>query len=313
VPSALVTGANGFVGSHLCDRLLERGYEVLALVRRTSDLRWLDRSRIRLCYGDVTEPDSLVEPASRCDYVFHGAAIIKAWNLAGYERVNLGGTRNLLNEALKRAPKVKRFVLMSTVAAGGPHNGQCSPVSDYGRSKLAAERLVQEHADRLPVAILRLPPVYGPRDHEFLQLYKVIKAGWEPSVPLVMNYCYVADAVDAAIALAESDAVRPEPCAVSDGRPYAFAEWAGTVARILGRRTRKIPVPLRLARMLAWIGEKLAAEMPSLNRDKLREVETGNWTCTGDALQACTGFRARYDLEQGMRLTLAWYQAEGLL
>lgn len=310
---ALVTGANGFIGSHLCEVLTGRGWEVRALVRRTSDLRWLKDTPVRVCYGDVTQPESLPEPASGVDYIFHIAGVVKVRETSQFDAVNREGTRNLLAATAKNAGGLRKFVFFSTLAAAGPTGEGCGPVSKYGESKLAAEQIVHEYRSKLPVTILRLPAVYGPRDDKFLPLLRVIDNGITQIVKMSLSTCYVIDAVEAAVALAVSPTAGSEPCTVCDGRTYSFHEWARTVEAMLGKKTLKVRIPVRVLRWFAWWNEKLSAEVSIINQDKAREFACSAWTCTNDDLHARTGFVPRFDLQAGMRATIDWYRREGWL
>lgn len=305
---ALVTGANGFIGSHLCEALVARGWEVRALVRKTSNRQWLSGVPVKLHLGDVSTPETLRDAVKAADCVFHAAGIVKTRHAEEFTRVNCDGTRNLLDACARHAPGLRKFVFLSSVAAAGPADRGCGPVSRYGESKLAAERIVAEYAGRLAVAILRLPATYGPRDTESLGLIRALNSGIRPVLDLCMSVCYVADAVEASIALALSAGSDATPCAVSDGVVYSYHDWAAQVEALLGRKTVKLRIAPWLLRRLAWWSEKLSAEMPIFNRDKARELSCRAWTCDLKALQARTGFVPKYDLEKGMRLTIDWYR-----
>jgi len=308
VPVALVTGANGFIGSHLCEALIARGWATRALVRRTSNLRWLSGVAVKQYFGDVSAPETLPDAVKAVDYVFHAAAIVKTRHAEEFTRVNCDGTRNLLDACAQRAPRLKKLVFLSTIAAAGPADQSCGPVSRYGESKLVAERIVAEFAARLAVAVLRLPAIYGPRDTESLGLIRALNSGIRPGLDMSMSVCYVVDAVEAAIALALSAGSDATPCSVCDGTAHDFQGWATRVEALLGRKTLKLRIPPWLLRRLAWWSEKLSAEMPIFNRDKARELSCRDWTCDLRTLQARTGFAPKYDLERGMRLTIDWYR-----
>jgi nucleoside-diphosphate-sugar epimerase len=308
VSIALVTGANGFIGSHLCEALVAKGWDVRALVRRNSNLQWLRGVPVKLHVGEVTEPQSLADAVKGVDYVFHCAAIVKARGSGQFTRVNVGGTRNVLEACVQHAGALKMFVLFSSISALGPNDRSEGPVSQYGASKLAAEGVVAEFAGRVPVAILRLPPVYGPRDVGGLELFQTLNFGIRPVIKMRMSVCYVADAVEAGINLALSPAADAQPCSACDGAVIEFSRWAEAVEKALGRRTIKVRIPLWLLRTAAWWSERLSAEMPVFNMDKAREFSCRAWTCDLKALQARTGFLPDYDLERGLRLTIDWYR-----
>lgn len=308
MPVALVTGANGFIGSHLCEALLARGWDVRALVRMTSNRQWLQDAALKLCLGDINDPDSLPDAVKDVEYVFHLAGIVKTRDRQRFAQVNREGTRNLLEACVEHAGGLRKLVFFSTLAAAGPSDGNRGPVSEYGASKLAAELVVGEYAGRLPVAILRLPAVYGPRDTETLGLVRALNSGIRPVLDVCLSVCFVADAVEAAIGLALPPGSDATPCAVSDGKVYGYGQWADVVEKILGRRTLKLRVPVWLLRFAAWWSETLSSEMPIFNRDKARELSCREWACDLKALQARTGFAPKYGLEKGMKLTIDWYR-----
>ena len=103
VPVALVTGANGFIGSHLCEALVAKGWEVRALVRKTSNLQWLSDVPVKQYFGDVSAPETLPDAVEAADYVFHAAGIIKTRRAEQFTRVNCDGTRNMLDACAQHA------------------------------------------------------------------------------------------------------------------------------------------------------------------------------------------------------------------
>ncbi|HSB55376.1 MAG TPA: NAD-dependent epimerase/dehydratase family protein, partial [Gemmatimonadales bacterium] len=180
----LVTGATGFVGSHLVDALRQRHVEVTALVRSAAKARSLEGHGVRLVSGDLHDAKALERAAAAQDVIFHVAGLVAARNEAEFLRTNREGTAGLL-EAATRAG-ARRFVLVSSMAAGGPsapgrpRTGAESPqpVTAYGRSKLAAEELVR--ASGVPWTIIRPPMVYGPGDREVLKVFRLARLGIAP-------------------------------------------------------------------------------------------------------------------------------------
>jgi nucleoside-diphosphate-sugar epimerase len=180
---ALVTGATGFVGSHLVERLLGAGMEVACLMRPTSPPRRtaLDGLDVERRIAALDDPDALARAVRGVDYVFHAAGLTRARTLAEYQAVNADGTGRLLEALLAEGAALRRFVYVSSLAAAGParspeppdESAEPHPADDYGASKLAGEHVVLEHANRLPVTIVRPPAVYGPRDANFLPLFRL--------------------------------------------------------------------------------------------------------------------------------------------
>lgn len=175
MPTALVTGANGFIGSHLVRKLLDEGYEIRGLVRSTSDLRSLEGLPISLFIGDVRDRVTLEEPVRGVDYVFHLAAELMVASADAFLAANTRGTRNLLEVTRQEAgDDFKRFLFASSQAAAGPapdrnplgESVAPDPISWYGTSKMRAEEIVREDAGDIPTTIVRPASVYGERERE---------------------------------------------------------------------------------------------------------------------------------------------------
>ena len=178
---ALVTGASGFIGSNLVDRLLAEGVQVKCLVRHTPTLPGSAKS-LTLVPGDFQDPASLATAVEDADVVFHVAGVTRAARRADYFRGNLETTCNLLQACQEYGPEDQKFLFISSLAAAGPSPGnpltedeEPRPVSAYGESKLAAERAVLQFGRTRPVIIIRPPAVYGPRDRDTLLLFKSVQ------------------------------------------------------------------------------------------------------------------------------------------
>ncbi len=317
----LVTGGTGFVGSHLVEALRRRGDRVTALVRSPERAAALFAPDVRTIQGDLDNESALREAAAGQDVVFHSAALVAALDEAEFYRVNREGTARLLQAAAGAG--VERFVLVSTLAAAGPATAGApragdeppAPVSAYGRSKLAAEEVVR--TGPLPWTILRPPTVYGPRDREVLKIFQLARTGLVPVFgrgDQRLSAIYAPDLVLAFLA-----AVGAPP-----GRIYYPAhpdqttsgELARAIGRVMERRVLLLPVPEPLGRGILGItgaAARLAGRRTLLTADKANEFFQTAWTCDPASLTRDTGWRAAYDLEGGLRETLAWYRAAGWL
>jgi nucleoside-diphosphate-sugar epimerase len=177
----LVTGATGFIGSHLVDRLLEGGDAVRALVRTSSDVSYLKERGVELVNGDITDPASLPAAVAGVDVVYHTAAMVNDWGpWREFQSVTIDGTRNVL-EAATRAG-VPRLVHVSTddvyahrylgkwMTEETPLETRFAWWDYYRRSKVAAERLAWPHQKdgRLTVSVVRPGMVLGERDRAIL-------------------------------------------------------------------------------------------------------------------------------------------------
>ncbi len=184
--TALVTGATGFIGSHLVDELLAQGWRVRALVRPTSNLQWLPEDRVEIITGSLLDPACLKACLEGVTAVFHVAGAYRARSLDAYRKVNVEPARLILQtltalaEAGGRSRSDTRFIFVSSFAACGPspdgtpltEKDPCRPVSTYGQSKAEAEKIILSFQDRVPVTVVRPPGVYGPRDKNFLVVFK---------------------------------------------------------------------------------------------------------------------------------------------
>lgn len=321
-----ITGATGFIGSHLAESLCARGHEVTCLVRDPSRARWLEGVTARRVRGDLDAPGSLAALVEGQEVVVHAAGLTKARSLEAYLRVNVEGTGRLLSAALAHAPRLSRFVFFSSQAAMGPsvdgtplaEDAPQQPVSDYGRSKSMAEKLLREQAGPIPVTVIRPPVVFGPREKDVLAYFRLVNAGLMPYLggTRVLSIVYAANLVHG-VALAIE---RP----LGGTRSYFFTdgvdlEWTGLldiIARALGKRPLRIRVPLPAAAAAAAVSSALAglAGRPALlNPGMIAEMRHPINTVSDQRARAELGYRPLVTTEQGVEQTVRWYRDNGWL
>lgn len=321
----LVTGGTGFLGSHLIDRLLgDPGTEVHALVRNPARTRWLPAGdRLRILEGDLSRVPKLPDGLS---VVFHLAGLTKATRSSDYYTVNEAGTASLFRAlaAGRGSPKV---VHLSSLAAAGPSSpGRPAreedpprPVSPYGMSKLAAEREALAHKDRFPLALLRVAAVYGPRDEDFLDFFRIIRRGVLPLYgrrPKTLSLCYAADVVEAVLSAAEAPLATGEVLNIAHPRPASWRELGETAGRLLGRKLLRVRIPAWgafLASAASTAAAGLLGRPAALNLSKFKDMQPDHWEADVTKARRVLGFEARVSLEDGFRETLDWYVARGLL
>lgn len=318
---ALVTGATGFVGSHLVEALRRRGDEVTALVRSPARAERLRPLGVRLIEGDLDQEPALARAAEVREVVFHVAGLVAARDPADFFRCNRDGTARVLGAAARAG--VRRFVLVSSLAAGGPTAPgrplrgpePPRPVSAYGRSKLAAEELVR--AGPVPWTIVRPPTVYGPRDRELLRLFKLARLGVVPVFgdgSQQLSLVHAADLAEALVAAAAADAARGRLYYACHPEIVTSAELARAVGAAVGRRVVVVPVPPRAGRAalaLAGGAARVLGRATILTADKANEFFQPAWIADPTPLAADTGWRARYDLAMGLPETYRWYRSAG--
>jgi nucleoside-diphosphate-sugar epimerase len=320
---AFVTGGTGFVGTHLVSALRARGDTVTCLVRSPDRVRALGWTDVQTIPGDLDSPAALRQGCDGADVVYHVAGRISARNLREFLSVNRDGTARVLDAA--RAAPPARFVHVSTLAVGGPtvpghpidEARPPQPVTNYGRSKLAAEALVC--ASGIPWTIVRPPVVYGERDRETLRIFRLARAGWGPVMgdgTQELSIIYAGDLAQALIAA--GTATRTAGSVYYAAHPDATTSsgLVRAVGAAVGRTPRIVRLPATLARVALWtVGSlaSLAGRATVLSADKADEFLAPAWTCRPDALTRDSGWRAATDLASGLSRTAAWYRAEGWL
>jgi len=322
----LVTGANGFIGSHLVRELLKRGHEVKCLVRHTSDISSLKGLPVSLYIGDVREPDSLIVPMQDVEYVYHLAAELMATSREAFEEVNAFGTENVLEAARHHAARsLKRFLYVSSQAAAGPGGNEIPfdetrtprPISWYGRSKKKAEEAVMSYADTFPVTIVRPSAVYGERDKDISQIYPVLEKRLQPKPGIRKKFLvmvHVEDVVRGMVDAAESDATISGTYFLNHPEVLTARDVIKTTARVMGKSAGLMfPVPLVMLRAAAPFAELVShftRNRPRLTRDKAWEVSQRFWVNDPSKAKRDFGWEARRSLPEGMEKTIAAFRAE---
>ncbi len=320
---ALVTGATGFVGSHVAEALHRRGAEVTVLARSLRRAEALRSLGLRVLEGDLHTSGALERAAEGQEVIFHVAGVVAALDEAGYLRANVEGTANLVRAAERAGGS--RFVLVSSMAAAGParpgkpHDGSepPRPVTAYGRSKLAAEQVVISSG--LSWTIVRPPTVYGPRDREVLKVFRLARLGVAPVFgrgEQELTAVHGADLAEALVAAGAAAAAVGKIYYACHRQVFTSAGFVRAVAAAMGRRTAVLPVPQLLGRALLSLteaGARLTRSPTILTRDKANEFFQPAWTADPGPLETDTGWRAGHDLESGLGDTYRWYREAGWL
>jgi len=322
-----VTGATGFVGSHLVDSLLDRGRSVRCLVRKSSNLRYVKDPQIDLAYGGLDDSTDWDEALAGVHTIYHVAGATFARRARDYFTVNHQGTETLLAEAVKRRDRIKRFVYISSLAAVGPardgvpvdEDTDPEPITPYGRSKLMAEEAVRVVSDLLPVTIVRPPAVYGPRDYGIFEFFKAIKGGMFPMIgrgDKRLSLVHARDLVEGVILAGESPSSVGRTYFISSEDHYSMRAVADLIAALMRRKLRAFAIPKPVAYGVAVAAEAAAALMgkpPVINRDKVTDLSQTGWICSIGRAQSELGYGPQVPLEEGLRETIAWYKTEGWL
>jgi dihydroflavonol-4-reductase len=320
---ALVTGATGFIGSHLVEALLAHNWRVRCLVRDTSVLKWIPTDDVTLINGDVTRAGENLERAVRgVSVVFHLAGVTSATDDSAYTTVNVEGTRNIVNAMQKAAPDAL-LVFCSSLAAAGPattkrplnETDEPDPVSAYGRSKLTAERIVAESG--LQHLIIRPPTVYGPRDRDILAVFRLVARGLALRVAgegQRLSMVHAQDLARGFASAAESDG--RGLYYMTDGFVHTWESIIQHIGRALGKQPRVISVGPGVAEFLSR-AERLRASLfgskPLLTPDRVVELSQANWTCDDTRARLDIDYESLIALPEGVKSTADWYRAKGWL
>lgn len=323
----LVTGATGFIGSHLVEALFQRGIQIRCLVRDKTRLGWVKDSPVEFVIGDCREKNSLKQAVQDIDQVFHLAGVTTAVKEKTYFEVNGLGTENLVQACIENNPRLKKFIYVSSQAAAGPcpsgekkkESDPCEPVSPYGKSKLLGEKLALARSHALPLLILRPCAVYGPRDKGFYTLCKSLSRRINPGLAghdQHISMCYVDDIVRAILLGAETRTESGEIFFLSDGHDYLMEEIGDIFARAMAINPLKIRLPKQMLSGMAFFAEcfsRLTGKPSIMNRGKVEEMIQKNWLCDISKARALLGYEPRIALARGAELTVAWYKQENWL
>ncbi|MBI5537063.1 MAG: NAD(P)-dependent oxidoreductase [Deltaproteobacteria bacterium] len=324
----LVTGASGFLGSHVAEQLAKQGHEVRAMVRKTSDTKFLRvLPNVVLVEGAVEDRDACLAAAKDIDAVVHSAGLVKARTPAEFHLTNVVGTQNMLDAALAQGDAIKRFVLVSSLTARAPSpdgsplplDAEPRPLTAYGRSKLEAERLALRLKDKLHITVVRPTGIYGPRDREMMQLFqyaamRVLPYMGDPQGKLTL--IHGEDCARAIVLCLTAEIPSGRGYDIDDGAIYTRAELAeGLEGAMQKKAWVSFPIPDKIIYGVGLLSEtygRIANKAVMLKREKVTEL-LQQWVGDSAPARKELGFEARYRWSDGAKLTAAWYKENGWL
>jgi nucleoside-diphosphate-sugar epimerase len=321
-----ITGATGFVGSHLAEAGAARGWAMSTIARPGSDTALLERLGVVIHRGDLTDAKLVRQALADADVVVHCAAKVGDWGpVEDYRAVNVEALRSLLNAALER--RVRRFVHLSSlgVYAARHHHGtdETEPLpaqhmDGYTQTKVEAEQLVLDyHRSRgVPVVVLRPGFIYGPRDRmvlprliESLRLHQVPYFGGGKRA---LNTIYVGNLVDAIFLAVDHTSAVGQVYNLTDGEFISKKTFIDAIADGMGLDRPRRSVPLWLARLAARFMERQArrrgaTQAPRLTQARLKFLGL-NLDFSIEKAKRELGYSPRVPFGQAMQETMAWYQ-----
>ena len=320
---AVVTGASGFVGSHVVDELLRSRARVRCILRQSSSRRWLEGKPVEIVDAPLTDAARLNEAVAGADWIVHAAGLTHARGAAEFHEANVKGTERILRAALT-VEGLQRFVLISSQAAAGPSaDGKPvtemtlpQPVSAYGTSKLRSEELAMLMRDRIPVVAIRPPAVYGPRDDAILKVFIAVRRHIQPVLQARARFSLIhAEDLARAVCLTLTHPQAPgEVYFAAEPDVTDYDEMGGFVKEAMGTWAVRVQVPGLLLYMSALAGEVVGGILgkpPFLSREKLREIGSGDWICASTKIRARLGWEPKITVRDGIIATAQWYREAG--
>ncbi len=323
----LVTGGNGFIGSYLLEALKNRGYEIRCIVRRTSNLQFIEHLDVELRYGSLSDLLFLRETLEGVDIVYHLAGTTRAYRRDEYYRVNTENTGVLLEACARHDSAAPLFIYVSSLAAAGPSTSQHmrteletpEPISDYGKSKWRAEKLVHLYMKTAPAVIIRPPVVYGPRDSDVLKFFKWIKRGICPLLGFGqqrVSIVHVFDLVEGLLLAAEKKQAVKGTYFICNDTAERWDFFADVAAAQLARRVIRVRVPvftLYAAALFSELVSRMTRRPALINLDKAREMRFPHWICSNARARDELGYVQNISLQEGVGKTVQWYLQNGWL
>jgi nucleoside-diphosphate-sugar epimerase len=319
---AVVTGANGFVGSHLVDLLLKKDLIVRCITRKTSDMRWLKDKPIEIFDGGLFDKENLRMAFKDASFIYHVAGVVKAKTSEGYFNGNVEATRTMLEVVLESPATIEKFLIVGSQTVTGPsyddkpvnEETECKPLTTYARSKKKQEEVALSYSDKLPITICRAPAVYGERDTEVFIYFQTFNKGLTTLIGFdkkILSLIHVADLAEGLYLAATSDKSAGEIYFISSEKYYTWDEIGNVTAKALGKKALRIRIPHFIVFTIAAFAQFFAmfSKKPAtLNIEKAKDLTQHAWICDTTKAVEQLGFRQKVSIEEGINRSCEWYR-----
>ena len=319
----LVTGATGFIGSHVVDILKQVDTEIACIARPTSDLRWLEGKGVHIVNASLHDKESLIPAVKGVDMIIHVAGLTAARNDEEFLKGNRDATQYLLEVAQNYAPNLQRFLHVSSQTVTGPSSSIQDPVNEqsplqpitaYGRSKRAAEEVVQSFAQTIPMTIVRPPAVFGERDTAILTFFQSVSRGILPLIGFDEKRVSLIHGVDLARGIVEAafhGNTIGETYFVSSEDFYSWKQIAEITKHAFGKSfVIPVRIPHGIVMTLAGLSEifgRFSSKPPVLNYEKGKVLIQPYWVCSVEKAKKDFGWKQQIPIEEGIERTVRWY------
>lgn len=323
----VLTGASGFIGSHLAEYLFNIGFEVHCIVRKSSNLKWISNPEYIIHTCGLEEIQPLKIALENAIYIFHIAGTVAGFKYEDYYHGNVTLTENLLSAVLLCDVKPEKIVVTSSLAVGGPSTKE-KPVSEedgfhpvvmYGKAKVEQERICLKYRDKLPIAIARPSTISGEREAELFQFIETVNNGVVPLVGFSDKYLsiiYISDLIDGLYNMAISENTAGQAYYISSEEQVSWRELKDMIAKILGKNpiTLQLPKPLiKFVGALFGLNGRIKGKPATFDSEKAKEGLQEAWTCSVEKAKRDFGFEQKVSIKEGLERAIAWYKKEGWL
>jgi len=312
-----ITGGTGFVGSTLINRLRDSGHHIMALARQINKTMPGD-DEVEWIQGDLLRPESYMQYVGKADYIFHLAGMLSSRRREDFIQTNVTGTESLLKVCAKSDAPSVRFIYMSSIAAMGPdYHGQlldessiCNPNTEYGRSKLEAEKCVEHYAESFPIVILRPSFIYGRGDMRGLTFIKTVMKQTVligSGIIKTVSICHVSDVVESCILSMDADLKSKSVFIISDPEIYTLT-WLLNILKLTFRKLYKTGCSFGNERLV-----QIVDRLENISIAPTKSSVSQYWGCDIRKAKSILRFKSRVTLKDGAFDTVQWYYSQGLL
>ncbi len=324
---AVVTGGTGFVGSHLVDLLLNKGFEVRCITRKSSNLRWLKNKDVEIFDCGLFDKGKLEDVINGANYLFHVAGVVRSKNKEGFFKGNVDTTENLLEVTAKVNPEIDKIIIVSSLTACGPsldgkpctEETEPHPITTYGKSKLAEEKVAKSYMDKLPITICRAPALYGERETDIYAMFKGFQKGIMTLVGFnnkKLSLLNGRDFVNGLYLAALSDKTSGEIYFVSSEEIYDWNMISDEMEKAIGKKAIRIRIPHFIIYIIGAISHFFnffTSKPATFNLEKAKDFVQENWTCDVSKAKKDFNYKQQISLSEGMKSTVDWYRKNGWL
>ncbi len=320
----LLTGTNGFIGKNLLSKLIHDfpDYAFNILVRK--DVELSDNPKIKYFKVNYLDVETIINSGAleNVELIFHVAGVTKSHTWEGFVKGNIRPVENLLLAVKKMHLKLKRFVLISSQSAGGPaefeehlksETERANPFDQYGKSKLAAERIVESYGSVIPYTIIRPAGVFGPGDVDFLKIFQMTKTGISVYAGVKnkwVSLIYVEDLIEGIIKAAFSENTIGKVYNICEDRPRTWKEIHNKIFEVAGKKKINISIPYYPILWASYLGDlfsHLTGKTGIFNSNKILLSKPKYWIASNERAKKDFGFETKYKFGEAIKKTYEWY------